>query len=377
MLTSHTPVRAAEGITVRRTGDDLIAHATRVDRTHIRIQRTGFAETVARHAQDGSFLLLDGNVAELWRDELQSVLPADRHLIVEPGEHHKNLDHAQSIIDRLRDRGAHRRMPLVAIGGGATCDLVGQVASLYFRGVPAVYVPTTLLAMIDAAIGGKVGVNHPEQKNLIGGFSHPTAVDIHLDALNTLPAAEISAALGEALKIAIVDDPDDLFAVLEQGVAPDDADILLKVVRTCVEAKLRLLGDNAFERDLRRELNFGHTVAHPLEDLTGFRIRHGTAVGIGIAVAAHIALHRGQLDPTVFSRILTTIRRLGLPVMDSHIDTTALIDRVHALQAQRGGASLHYVLPLAIGKVDFTDTVTRDELARAIRDLRAHQEIYP
>jgi 3-dehydroquinate synthase len=241
---------------------------------------------------------------------------------------------------------------------------------LYFRGVRAAYVPTTLLAMIDAAIGGKVGVNHPRQKNLIGGFSHPAEVHIHLDALSTLPRMQRVSAYGEALKIAVVDDPE-LFGLLAS--APGDepgTPVLKEIVRRCVTGKLGLLGANAFERNLERALNLGHTVAHPLEDITGFRIPHGTAVGIGIAAASHISHSRGLLSGEDFARILAVMDRLHLPVMDHGFDIEQLLARVQALTLQRGGDSLHYVLPAGIGKVTYTDAVTGSELRTAVTELR-------
>jgi len=369
-----TPPASAEGIRLDTVSGGLVVEVTRRDSTRITLARAGLVETVTELAAGGAFTIVDANVYTAWEDAIGPVLPAGRHLVLEPGEHHKTLREVERIVTRLYELGAHRRTPLVAVGGGVTCDVVGLAAALYFRGVPAVYVPTTLLAMIDAAIGGKTGVNHPRQKNLLGVFSHPTEVRIHLDALSTLPREELVSAYGEALKVAVVDDGN-LFELLAHGIGdPPDIDVLRDVVRTCVAGKLRLLGENCFERDLERALNLGHTVAHPLEDITGFRIRHGTAVGIGIAVASHISHGRGLLDEHAFRRILTTMDRLGLPVMDTDFDPAELLSRITDLTMQRGGTSLHYVLPVAIGAVAFTDAIGADELARAIRELRAHQE---
>lgn len=366
--------RPAEGIRVRAVAGELVAEVTRCDRTRILIEESGLAGSVAELAAGGAFLILDGNVRGAWAGALDPVLDQGRYLVLEPGEAHKSVRTVERIVTGLHERGVDRQTTLVAVGGGVTCDVVGLTAALYFRGVSAVYVPTTLLAMIDAAIGGKTGVNHPRQKNLLGTFTHPAEVRIHLDALATLGPEELVPAFGEALKIAIVDEPE-LFELLEAGLgAPADPAVLARVVRTCVEAKLRLLEANCFERDLQRALNLGHTVAHPLEDITGFRVRHGTAVGIGIAVAAHISHRRGLLGAEVFERILAAMRRLGLPLMDTDFDPAELQNRVSGLKLQRGGSSLHYVLPTAIGKTTFTDTVSPAELAAAVHDLRALQE---
>ncbi|WP_329438823.1 3-dehydroquinate synthase [Streptomyces sp. NBC_01426] len=367
------PQARAEGIRVTPRGDGLTAYVTRQDTTHIQVSDSGFVSTVAQLARRGDFILLDGGVHEAWAGALEPALTPGRFLVVPPGEAGKSLARAERIITALHEAGVDRRTTLTAVGGGVLCDLSGLVAALYFRGVRAVYVPTTLLAMIDAAIGGKTGVNHPRQKNLIGVFSHPAEVHIRLDSLATLPLPQLTAAYGEALKIAIVDDPD-LFELLagprgNQPVTP----VLRTIVRRCVARKLQLLGSNAFERDLERSLNLGHTVAHPLEDITAFRISHGAAVGIGIAVASHISHARGLLTTTDFQRILNAMDHLGLPVMDRDFDEQRLADRVRDLTLQRGGISLHYVLPTAIGKVAFTDSVATTELLAAVTGLRTRQ----
>ncbi|MFD9872089.1 3-dehydroquinate synthase family protein [Streptomyces niveus] len=362
-----------EGIRVEPLPDGLLAHVTRRDTTRITINTDGLGATIADLGARGAHFVVDENVHGA-RQDVRRALPTGRHTVVHAGERNKTLDSVGRLVTELHESGAHRRAPLVAVGGGVTCDIVGLTAALYFRGVPAVLVPTSLLAMVDAAVGGKTGVNHPRQKNLMGTFSHPAEVRIHLDALDTLPRSERVSAYGEVLKIAVADDPD-LFAVLEAGQAAlDDPERLRNVVRTCVSAKLRLLGDNAFERDLARTLNLGHTVAHPLEDITAFRVPHGAAVAIGIAVASHIAHHRLLLDEWSFTRILNTVQGLGLPLMDAGFDPAALIERVDGLRLQRGGSSLHYVLPTGIGSTVFSDDVTSAELRAATSDLRTRQE---
>ncbi|MEU6987289.1 3-dehydroquinate synthase family protein [Streptomyces sp. NPDC046324] len=363
---------AREGIEILPSDSGLTALVTRRDVTHIKISDSGLVQTVAALADRGDFLILDGGLFTAWEDELRPLLRAGRFRVAMPGEKGKTPDQVLSIITALHEAGIDRRTTLTAVGGGVVSDLTGLVANLYFRGIRAAYVPTTLLAMIDAAIGGKTGVNHPQQKNLIGTFSHPAEVHIHLDALTTLPREAVVSAYGEAVKVALVDDPG-LFDLLAAP-APDNVAWLRAVVETCVRRKLELLGENCFERDLERSLNLGHTVAHPLEDITGFRIPHGTAVGIGIAVASHISHARGLLSLTDFRQILHVLQGLGLPVMDHDFDQASLLERVENLTLQRGGKSLHYVLPAAIGKVTFTDTVSANELRQAITDLRKHQE---
>jgi len=371
LLDTASPV---EGIDVDfETDSDFTTTVTRRDTTHITIRAQGFAEEVSKRAAAGGFVLVDRNVHDAWQGAFD--LPAGSFLIVEPGEQHKTLEQAAYLVDQLHQRDVHRAQPLIAVGGGTTTDVVGLVGSLYFRGVPVVHVPTTLLGMIDAAIGGKSGVNHPRQKNLLGSFTHPAAVAVCLDSLSTVPHHHTVSALGEAVKLAVADDSSGLFSLLGKGAGVlDDAVLLEHIVRTCIATKLRLLGPNCFERDLARVLNLGHTLAHPLEDLTGFRIPHGTAVAIGVAVASHISHQRHMLDEHTLHQILTTIRRLTLPVMDDGFDPDQLIGRIDGLRLQRGGRSLHYVLPTAIGKTVFADEIHAHEIHRAIHELSTYQE---
>lgn len=360
-----------EGVTVTAAGHGVRAEIVRCDTTQLSVLPGGFSGKVHELVQGGAFVLMDRNVREAWP---QISLPPGQHLLIDAGEKNKSLGHAEDIIGQLHALDVPRLQPVVAVGGGTTTDLIALVAALYFRGVPLELVPTTLLGMIDAGIGGKCGVNHPEQKNLIGTFYQPRAVHIHLDALRTLPRADLTSALGEAVKIAVADDREGLFARLQRGTPVlDDPDELRSIVLACVATKLRLLGPNLFERDLARVLNLGHTVAHPLEDITSFRIPHGTAVAIGVAVASHISWQRGLLPHEDLQRILALLRGLGLPTMDGDFSVEDLIGKVDRLRLQRGGDSLRYVLPTGIGTTTFTDAVEPDELRRAVTGLTDRQ----
>ncbi|MFD8727655.1 3-dehydroquinate synthase family protein [Streptomyces sp. NPDC059611] len=362
----HTEA-AGEGVTLTPAEQGVRADIVRRDTTHLFVHNDGFAAAVHERIRRGAFILMDRNVRDAWPE--LSLTPG-RHLLIDAGEKSKALGHAEDLIGQLHALGVSRSQPLAAVGGGTTTDLIALVAALYFRGVPLELMPTTLLGMIDAGIGGKCGVNHPEQKNLIGTFYQPSAVHIHLDALRTLPREDLTSALGEAVKIAVADDCEGLFARLQRGASVlDDPVELRSIVLACVATKLRLLGPNLFERDLARVLNLGHTVAHPLEDITSFRIPHGTAVAIGVAVASHISWQRGRLPHEDLQRILALLRGLGLPAMDDGFAVEDLIRKVDRLRLQRGGDSLHYVLPTGIGTTAFTDAVEADELRRAVAEL--------
>ncbi|WP_215449707.1 3-dehydroquinate synthase [Streptomyces sp. ATCC 21386] len=362
-------ISADEGLHVAAHPQGLTVAVTRRDQTDVTTHGMALEPLVSQLDAPEHFFFLDEGLVRS-RPEITKILPASRYAVLPSGEEHKVLATAESAISQLHRKHIHRRSLLIGVGGGALTDTVGLIANLYFRGVRVSYVPTTLLAMVDSAIGGKVAVNHPRQKNLIGSFYHPESVHICMESLRTLPGREAVSAVGEMMKVAIVGSPD-LFAELESlpSLAWKDPQLQSAVLQ-CIELKYRLLGTNCFERSLERSLNFGHSIAHPLEDITEFRLRHGEAVGIGITVASHIAWQRGILDESSLRRIISLATRLGLPIADRDFDVHALLHRVDRLVLQRGGRSLHYVIPERIGKVRIVDYVTRREIQAALSSVQ-------
>lgn len=237
-------------------------------------------------------------------------------LIVPDGERAKSLRVASRAYDQLVEFGATRDTVIVGLGGGATCDLAGFVASTYLRGLPLVQVPTTLLAQVDASVGGKTAVNHRRGKNLIGTFYQPRMVWIDPDVLATLPARERRAGLAEVIKAAVIWDAD-FFKWLEENL---DAMLNLErealsvaVSRAC-EIKSEVVGLDEREAGLRALLNFGHTLGHAVELAGGLRrVRHGEAVAIGMAFAAGLSERRGLAPAGTCARLTDLLRRAGLP----------------------------------------------------------------
>jgi 3-dehydroquinate synthase len=288
-------------------------------------------------------------------------------LIVPPGERSKSRSTASRLLDGLRRVGAERRTMLLAVGGGVICDLVGLVASLYMRGLPYVNVPTTLLAQVDGAIGGKVAVNHPEAKNLLGAFYHPVQVLVDVDLLRSLPRREVSNGLAEVVKVAVLADPR-LFALVET-LDLAGADTMAEIVRRSIAAKLALLADDPFERDLRRVLNFGHSIGHALESSTGYRTyRHGEAVSVGIAVATEVSAQAGICTADTRNRIIDTLRRLALPtaVPDTLFDS--VWQHIEIIRRIRNG-SLNFVVPADVGAVEILDSLSRSAYLSALESL--------
>lgn len=204
---------------------------------------------------------------------------------------------------------------VVAVGGGAVTDLAGFVAATWLRGVPVVQVPTTLLAMVDAALGGKTGINTAEGKNLVGAFHPPVAVVCDLDVLATLPRADIAAGLAEVVKGGFIADPRilELVEADPAGAADPTSPVLRELVERKVAVKARVVAADLTEASLREILNYGHTFGHAIEQVEGYRRRHGEAVAIGMVFAAELAHVAGMLAPGVVARHRSVLASLGLP----------------------------------------------------------------
>jgi 3-dehydroquinate synthase len=291
---------------------------------------------------------------------------------VDPGERSKSLDTAYDLIDWLARLGLARRDVVIALGGGMIMDTVGWVASAYMRGVPYVNVPTTLLAQVDAGIGGKVAVDHNAAKNLVGAFYQPRAVISCLEFLDTLDSRQSRAGLAEALKKAIIASPE-LFEYIERHadeLVACNSSAVGPLVRASSTIKTELVGRDPYEIDLRRPLNFGHTVGHAIETTTGYGpVLHGEAVAFGMVIAVDIARTRGVLDPAIADRIVRLISRLGLPMRLEELRSIPPIDEVlgalNKIREIRDG-SLRFVLPVELGATLIADDVTEDEVRAAL-----------
>jgi 3-dehydroquinate synthase len=292
---------------------------------------------------------------------------------IPPGEASKSLPTAVALLDELAHSSVGRRDLLVACGGGVVLDTAGWVASAYMRGIPYANVPTTLLGAVDAAIGGKVAVDHTVAKNLIGAFYQPAGVVSNVEYLTTLPDRQIRAGLAEAIKKGMIASPA-LFAAIEQdleAVLAKDVTALGRLVRYASATKCRLIARDPYENDLRRPLNFGHTVGHAVETVTGYGpVLHGEAVAFGMAVAARISLSRGWIDPPAHERLVTLLHRAGLPhtirQLGAEVDPAAVIAALGKIRLIRAGR-LRFVLPVRIGTVAIADDVTEEEIHQALR----------
>jgi 3-dehydroquinate synthase len=293
-------------------------------------------------------------------------------IVLPAGESSKSLPTAFHLLDWLAQSGIRRRDIIVAVGGGAIIDTGGWVASIYMRGISYLNVPTTLLAQVDAAIGGKVAVNHNTAKNLIGGFYAPDAVVSCTDWLSTLDSRQFRSGLAEAIKMAVISSGQ-LLAFIEQhleSLAALDPSCLQSLVHAASVIKCGLVERDPYEVDLRRTLNFGHTVGHAVETVTGYGpVLHGEAVAYGMAVAIRVARARGVLAPSIAARIVAILRSVGLPVALGDLPAVPeeedVIRALEKVRQVRDG-SLRFVLPTGIGSALIVDDVCDDEIRSAL-----------
>ncbi len=303
--------------------------------------------------------------------QIHAALPHAPHLLVPDGERAKRLSTVAKLYDMLLAAHADRHTVMVVVGGGVLGGLAGFAAASYLRGMPLVHVPTTVVAQVDSAIGGKVGVNHPLGKNLIGAFYPPMAVLSDPSLLATLSRREFRAGLYEVIKYGVIESPR-LFERLESkldAILAREPETLVPMIAACSRIKARVVMADELETGERRILNFGHTAGHALEAITNYRrFRHGGAVGLGMLAAAELARARGALSEADADRLRTLVQRLGAlpPVRDL---SAAECAAATARDKKVIHGTLHFVLPVAIGKTEIVKDVDRKELARALRKV--------
>jgi 3-dehydroquinate synthase len=295
----------------------------------------------------------------------------DEPILLPDGERFKTTLTVQRIYDALVKARCDRGAAIIAAGGGVVGDVAGFAAATYMRGLPIVQVPTTLLAQVDSAIGGKVGVNHPLGKNLIGAFHHPRAVLIDPGLLGTLPRREFRAGLYEVIKYGVIASPT-LLTLLEArlpSLFKREPDALVPAIYESCRIKADVVARDERESGLRRILNFGHTAGHALEAVTKYRrFRHGEAVAYGMLVASQLAVSRRTFAAADRERLAALIMKLGPLPPVSDLDTAAVVDAIGRDKKIVDG-TLHYVLPSGIGTTIEATDVSTAELEAALREV--------
>ena len=288
------------------------------------------------------------------------------------GEQHKSMDSVDLFIEALLDAKLDRSGWVLALGGGVVGDTAGFAASIYMRGVPLVQAPTTLLAMADSSIGGKVGVDHPRGKNLLGAFKQPARVVADLDTLNSLPPEQVASGMAEVIKAGIIADPV-LFSMLEES-GPAGLDLERALLRA-IAVKRDIVERDPFENADRALLNLGHTFGHAFEKCTGYNRLHGYAVAQGMVVACRLSVRLGTCDPQEETRLRAVLEKWHLPACwgQEGLEGEDAIDRVWeamVLDKKRRDGELRLVLPERVGKVKLAGGVPEADIRKVLAELQ-------
>jgi 3-dehydroquinate synthase len=324
--------------------------------------------------QSKVFLVSSPPILTLWGEPLiESFSQAGRQIAVIEmldGETSKRLGTLEKLAVKMVSQGADRQSVVVAMGGGIVGDVAGFLASIFMRGIPVVQVPTTLVAQVDSAIGGKTGVNLISGKNLVGTFHQPLAVFADPDILSTLPEREYRSGLFEAMKYGVIRNPG-IFELMEshrQALLKRDGNRLDQLIVECVKVKAEIVSADEREGGERRMLNFGHTIGHALESATRYRhFLHGEAVGWGMIAATIIGQSMKLTDPETAQRIVSLVMAYGsLP--SAEVTGGRVLKLLQADKKTLGGVP-HFILPKAIGKVDVVNTVPASAVIDAVNEI--------
>lgn len=335
----------------------------------------GRLPTLLQTEKYSSIAIIADRGAEAHAHTVRESLALDRSsmLVISGGEQIKNVQGLESVWQFLSDRKLDRRSLVVTLGGGATSDLVGFAAATYMRGIEFVHVPTTLLAQVDASIGGKTGINFNGVKNLLGAISQPSHVVVDIDILTTLPPREIRSGFAEIVKHGLIADAEYFTYVTSKPYDAWSFDELVDLVFRSCEIKQRVVESDETEQGPRKTLNFGHTVGHAIEEYAlqeHIALTHGEAVAIGMVAESYIAHRIGKLSQGDYARARAGIAAAGLPVaLPTHFDET----RIRALMARdkkNVGGHMKWSLIDSIGACSFDLTAPDDVVDAALEAIQ-------
>jgi 3-dehydroquinate synthase len=321
--------------------------------------RTGLLERIEKFIHPGEVqgpvvLVTDETVGDLYTARVIAHLQDNSLKVTElrfpPGERQKSLETASEIWEFCTKSGVERKGLILALGGGVVGDLAGFAAATYLRGIPWLNLPTSLLAMVDASLGGKTGVNLSSGKNLVGSFYAPKAVLADLRVLGTLPDTEMRNGMAEVVKHGVIGDPT-LFENCEQG-GEIGGQRLNEIVSRAMAVKIGIIQTDPYEGDIRERLNFGHTIGHAVEAVSDFTIPHGEAVAIGMVVETRLSEGLGYARDGLSDRLVRTLSGIGLPVeIPPALDRIGLLDAMQFDKKRHSGV-LRFALPISIGHVE-------------------------
>ncbi|MBM7581701.1 3-dehydroquinate synthase [Caldicoprobacter guelmensis] len=324
-------------------------------------------------------VVCDENTYRLYYQAVKTVLEGQGYTVypavIPPGESSKSFAQAQNLYTRALDAGLTRSSTIIALGGGVVGDLAGFIAATYMRGIGFIQIPTTLLAQVDSSIGGKVAINHPLAKNIIGAFYQPQMVFINPNTLKTLPPREFATGMAELIKHAFIADSQ-FISWLEQNMEAllsCDVQTLAHALYCSCNIKARVVERDEKESGLRMILNFGHTIGHAIESATGYSVyTHGEAVAMGMVYEAKIAMHRGLIGHDYVKRLSSLIEKAGLPTSLEtanwkEADLKLLLERM-AYDKKNTDSRIVFVLPTGYGRVDVFKDITTEDIMQALAE---------
>ncbi len=314
-------------------------------------------------------IITNPKVGGLWLDFLLQRLKCEQKFIITipDGEEYKNTASVEQILEQLFSSKLDRKSTLIALGGGVISDITGFCASIYERGIDFINIPTTLLAQVDASVGGKTGVNNRFGKNLIGSFYQPRAVYCESKFLSTLPAREFAAGVAEAVKMAVCFDVE-LFKFFETHDLKS-ADEISHIIARCVAIKADVVACDERESGVRAVLNYGHTFAHAIEKITNYKkFLHGEAVAIGMVMANTLARRLGKLNELEEDQIRKVLQKFALPVKFKIKDIDAFYE-LFFLDKKSENGKIKFILPDGIGKFRIVDDIDRAAVIATLREF--------
>ncbi|HRK88893.1 MAG TPA: 3-dehydroquinate synthase [Anaerolineales bacterium] len=345
---------------------ELNAHEAQIQLGRHHLSAMGEYDVIVGHASSvtnlqNPIIVTDENVAKYHLEKIQNLFNA-KAVVVPAGEEHKNLETISFLWKSFLENGLDRKSTVIALGGGVIGDMTGFAASTYMRGIDWIGVPTTLLSMVDASLGGKTGFDLPEGKNLIGSFHPPKLVIADPSLLLTLTERELRSGMAEVVKHGIISSPD-LFAMCQRDMGWVKAN-LEDVVKRAMAVKIQVIEEDPYEKGIRAKLNLGHTVGHAVELVSKFELRHGEAIAIGMAAEARYAARVGLASQSTVEAIESTLSNLGLPI---HIpDDLPREDIIRAMRVdkKKNAKSIRFALPVEIGKVELVNVDDLEEVLK-------------
>ena len=325
-------------------------------------------------AGNHAVIITNATVAPLYlsavKKSLEDALFHVDSIEIPDGEEYKTLSWMEQIYDRLVCCNLDRTSPIIALGGGVIGDMAGFAAATFLRGVPLVQIPTTLLSQVDSSVGGKTGVNLPQGKNMVGAFYQPRLVLIDPVVLKTLDIRELRTGMAEVIKYSVIQDRD-FFYFLQNNIASAyalDETILFRIITTCCTIKAAITAQDEHESGLRAILNFGHTIGHAIETLTGYsRFKHGEAVSMGMAAAARLSAVWGYCTQDACNNLITLLEAAGLPIQLPSMERDSFLAAIQK-DKKRARGTIRLVLMKSIGEV-FIEEIAMEKLASAFQEI--------